>query len=69
VQFHQVLDERQADPQAALRAVQCLVALGKQVKDMRQKFRLNALPAVGHGNADALTLQRRRQRYLSLRAR
>ena len=42
VQFHQVLDQRQADAQAALRAVQRLVGLREQVEDVRQESRVDA---------------------------
>jgi hypothetical protein len=42
VQLHQVLDQREAYAQAALGAVQRLVALGEQVEDVRQEFGLDA---------------------------
>ena len=48
VQFHQVLDQRQADAQAALRAVERLVGLREQVEDVRQESRGDARALVLH---------------------
>ena len=42
MQLHQVLDQREPDAQAALRAVQRLVGLGEQVEDVRQEVRRDA---------------------------
>ena len=52
VQLDQVLDQRQADAQAALRAVERLVGLREQVEDVRQQRRRDADAVVLHRDHD-----------------
>ena len=52
VQFHKALHEREADPQAAVLAVQRAAGLHEKIEDMRQQFGLDARAVVAHGDGD-----------------
>jgi hypothetical protein len=50
---HDALDQRQADAQAALRAVGRAVGLGEQVEHVRQQLGVDAAAVVAHAHFGA----------------
>jgi hypothetical protein len=50
VQLHHRAEQRQADPESAVRPGERLVALDEEVEDPRQHLRLDAVAVVGHPN-------------------